>query len=256
MILQVGYPQKVIGSVGELGSEGDFLPQVLFHQFISRWNKSLILTIDPNFLGHPSTSSLQKTTMAMEKSPFHYVLFCTDSIMGFISIFHHHLVGIFLRSFPTTEQSQKSKHFGYTPRKPNMEPENHPPWKGRNRPKLHSLSSMLHSFWGVISCLGWRLMMRMTHWLGMLIYIYIYIYIIHVYKPENDWTHHGYPWVVYAQTQQESIKSHSPCTLGGMNTYPCCYKVLHKASISRVITPLGTNHTPKNFLKVTLVFHS
>ena len=72
--------------------------------------------------------------------------------------FHHHLVGIFLWFFfPTTEQSQKSKLFGYTPRKPNisnMEPENHPPWKGKNRPKLHSLSSMLHSFWGCNQLFG------------------------------------------------------------------------------------------------------
>lgn len=172
--------------------------------------------------------------------------------MGFISIFHHHLVGIFLQFFPTTEQSQKSKLFGYTPE--NLI------WNRKITPLEKEKIAQSFILWvpcyivfgGVISCLGWRLMMRMIHWLGILIYIYI----IHVYKPENDWIHHGYPWVVCAHTQQESIKSHSPCTLGGMNTYPCYCKVLHKGSISRVITPLGRNHTPKNFLKVRLGFHS
>lgn len=136
-----------------------------------------------------------------------------------------------------------------------MEPENHPVLKRKqlNRPKLHSLSSMLHSFWGCNQLFGVKTDDEddTLAW-----YINIHIYIIHVYKPENDWIHHGYPWVVCAQTQQESIKSHSPCTLGGMNTYPCYCKVLHKGSISRVITPLGRNHTPKNFLKVRLGFHS
>ena len=43
--------QEVIGSM-VIGSVGDFTPRNT--PYISRGNNPLILTIDPNFLGHPS----------------------------------------------------------------------------------------------------------------------------------------------------------------------------------------------------------
>ena len=64
----IGCPKKVIGSVGY---------NRIHIPFISRWNHPLILTIDPNFLGHPSGGNIYPTRASV---------FCTRAMVAHLRL--------------------------------------------------------------------------------------------------------------------------------------------------------------------------